>query len=257
MSNHFQPKLTELYKLDKWIISNIEMSIKIKEDLFEAYNGALEIVARNVYNNYLSKNEFEKATYINAGDIVYKNLKFIFDFVIWDPNVAKGSSKSFVLDINKALGFPEPKEQVYFTNNQIMMKLQALNLINIVNNTFLNNPIGRATVINDSPEITQNSAWVNAAENLKNAGFTEEWLSKTQIQNKWLDVPKELIDTAREKAVQNGYKKLAVYTTEKDGIITAKLQGYLQNQYPVDLTQSITGTDIKSIKVQLLNIFNK
>jgi len=80
MNTTFQPLLTELYKLDKWVLAS-EITPKIMKELFESYNGALEVISRNVYNNYISKGEYEMAIYINPGDIVTKNLNFVFQYI--------------------------------------------------------------------------------------------------------------------------------------------------------------------------------
>ncbi len=259
MTTHFQPKLTELYKLDKWVRMNgvdtdSDIDTKIKEDLYESFNGALEIISRNIYNQLIISNNFEAATYVSPGDVVYKNVRFVFEYVNLNEKFSKGAGKTTVLEILKALGMPDKPNQANFnyTTNEILLTQDAVNLFKNILGISIKNSIGKSTINSDAQIITMNSAWDNAASYLVSLGFNEDWLSDTQYQNKWYDVPVNLLENAKNKAKLSNINKLAVLFSGTSEEIIGHLLGYKQESFPQILITT-KGKEFTIIKINLLS----
>jgi dsRNA-specific ribonuclease len=87
MTKNFQPKISILYKLDKWVLYDENINVDIKKDLFESFNGALATISKNVYDSLISQQQYQLASYINPYEVIYKNISFLFDNTIIDETL--------------------------------------------------------------------------------------------------------------------------------------------------------------------------
>lgn len=266
MAASFQSELSRVLGFPKWLRSKTSENVKIDEDLFESFCGALDKVA-GITEVYLFTNKNYELAYIcSPHKLVYNFINLIFSNFTLDDTKAQGSSKTILLEIGRALGWniESQNRDIIYTNapkfpytTKITLSRHAIQ--SLAQHGFYNIPNEIGVGEGNTKEEADNNASITALRFLESKGMDSSWRRKIKDEASFSNVDQVLYNNALQKAKTQGFAKLFIYfpqNTRYGDKMTGIFQGFSKDNRPQNLGV-LEGTNQKVIKDQLLRDYLK
>lgn len=204
MSKHYQPELSDQLGLPKYVKlgRNLTINKSIKEDIFEAFFGGLEIIG-------------DKVAHGLGNDLSYRLMSYLFKDVEMDTDVK--STVSVVKEIFNRMGWGN-KPIITSTKGEngteitISMSSEALNSLKKLHDdpNFTMSTILAIETAPTKAEAVQ-KAHVVALDKLRELGLTEDFIEEYKsYQDSTNPVLSDEYEKAMEKWEKQGYEKATI-----------------------------------------------
>lgn len=215
--------ISDKYGFPNYIRTRIPISIKLKEDVFESFFGAL----------YKLGNEQIKfgAGYVLCSAVLFNILN---DIDINYDELSKANPKTVLIGYFNRLNWKKPIEEYTKSKEEEVLTIKLTNeAITYLrdNNIIINNPI-LAQVRGHYKKALSNEAYKLAIKKLESMGLKEEWFESQRFN---LEMNNPLISdyytAALNKATTSGYSDILLKTYVSDKGIYAVLIGIKPDNY--------------------------
>lgn len=262
MSNRFQPVISADLKMDSWILFGKEVAKErvsattksIKEDIFEAFCGALEAVATLVHAKLVERGEYEVAALHapSGGDALRRFVETLFNHYGLNDKFSRNAAKTTIGEIGTIFGLRT--RNVYFSSGasgysvvvpeDLAVALEATEGVS--------SPLPRVLV---SGYPSEEEAANAALEVLESYGIDDRWLA-TRREEKGLDFIVASVRDALVSLTKAYYPKLVfeipISSKSADGSFTMILTGVTQTDQK-NVLASGRGTSVTELKTRLAN----
>ena len=229
MSKEFQYIFTNNMKLDTWIlVDEIAVDNKIKEDVFEAFVGALVFVGDNIcpglgqiysYNFItlvMSDTVFDmswkygkaKSQLQQRGNMLKLNPPSIKNNGEESDEENEDEDQKLVSNKNNAKGgisFIYNKEKKI---GKIEMTEKLIKFLKEINRDEFRNPL--VEIAGANQKITEDKAWESALIILNRAGYTAEFTQTWKEEHTFDGITQELVVNIKKKAKKEGFTNLII-----------------------------------------------
>jgi dsRNA-specific ribonuclease len=262
MSNRFQPIISTDLKMETWILFGKEVAKErtsattksIKEDIFEAFCGALEAVATLVHSKLVDRGEYETAALHapSGGDAMRRFVETLFNHYGLNDKFSRNAAKTTIGEIGTIFGMRN--RNIYFSQSPSGFSVIIPEDLAVVLEATegVVGPLSRVVVAGYPSEEEAANA---ALEVLEAAGIDDRWIA-TRREEKGLEfIFPSVRDTlvALTKAV---YPKLVfeipISSKSADGSFTMVLSGVTREDQR-NVLASGRGISVPELKTRLAN----
>lgn len=240
LKNHYLSK-TVLSKLSSelglpaFLLKNIDESIHLREDVFEAFFGAIKIISENIlYPAGIKEN------------ISYNMFEHVFSGIKIEEIYSRANPKTIVGQIFVRLGWGHIREYVVENDDGITYTLKftpnAMEFLRNMNYSIKNDTLAVAT--GNTKLVAGKMAYVSAIDVLENTyGLTEKVVDELQMKISLLNPEiAKLHEQVLQKANSEGYSDIEVIKikTNKEGRVTYVLRGIKEDSDGTKLENLMT-----------------
>jgi len=262
MSNRFQPIISADLKMETWILFGKEVAKErtsattksIKEDIFEAFCGALEAVATLIHSKLVDRGEYETAALHapSGGDAMRRFVETLFNHYGLNDKFSRNAAKTTIGEIGTIFGMRN--RNIYFSQGPSGFSVIIPEDLAVVLEATegVVGPLSRVVVAGYPSEEEAANA---ALEVLEAAGIDDRWIA-TRREEKGLEfIVPSVRDTlvALTKAV---YPKLVfeipISSKSADGSFTMVLSGVTREDQR-NVLASGRGISVPELKTRLAN----
>lgn len=247
MSKLFQRQLAErLHFADFIRIRDSEITVSIKEDLFEAFVGALYDVTQKVFGR-------------GPGfDFAYRFIFYAMQGVEFNPDYIYGHPKSQVTQIFSRLAWGIPIENVEKLDHSVRVTIELTPIaLQFLQNKGLRvtNPL-LASEVASTKKGSSSQAYERALLKLFELGVTREWVEEQRNIIEWSHPEYQpYLPAARARLDREGYERMYFLTPRYSitpNSCTVQLIGVRRSDKKLVTIGSLSACDINSGKIDVL-----
>jgi dsRNA-specific ribonuclease len=247
MSKMFQRQLADRFHFSDYIrIRDSEITVSIKEDLFESFVGALYEVTQKMYGR-------------GPGfDFAYRFLFYAMQGVEFNPEYIHGHPKTQVTQIFSRLAWGIPIENVEKLDHGVRVTIELTpTAIQFLQNKGIRvtNPV-LASDTASTKKGGSSQAYERALQKLAEIGATREWVEEQRNIIEWSHPEYQpYLPAARARLEREGYERM-YFLTPRYSITptscTVQLIGVRKSDKKLVTIESLSACDINSGKIEVL-----
>lgn len=262
MSNRFQPIISADLKMDAWILFGKEVAKErvsattksIKEDIFEAFCGALEAVATLVHSKLVDRGDYETAALHapSGGDAMRRFVETLFNHYGLNDKFSRNAAKTTIGEIGTIFGLRN--RNIYFAQLPSGFSVVIPEELAVVleSTEGVVGPLPRVLVSGFASEEEAANA---ALEVLESVGIDDRWIS-TRREEKGLEFIAPAVRDTLVALTKSQYPKLVfeipISSKSADGSFTMVLTGVTREDVR-NVLASGRGVSVSELKTRLSN----